>query len=359
MMSIDKQISEKILTLGPDYRNHRGGSGAVIGVYSKYFDVFNFIPTYKVGSVVYKICVFFIAILKIIFTLVRNRNIKIVHIHGSSNGSFYRKFICYVISKYLFRKKIIYHIHGNAPHLFYIQSKTMRKKMFREFINNTDMIICLSEYWKQFFKDNFSPKKIEIVPNIIDYPIMMKKNNQWGKIIFLFLGLIGDRKGLFDVIEVIKNDIDVFDNKIELIIGGNGEVVKLQKIIEKYQIGNIVKFVGWVQHETKVQYLQDSDVYILPSYNEGLPVSILEAMSYGKPIISTNVGGIPEIVKNNENGFLINPGNFEQIESSIKHFIENPHDIEKFGNISLKIVEKHLPSSVVLHLEKIYYEMLK
>jgi len=221
------------------------------------------------------------------------------------------------------------------------------------------MIICLSEYWKQFFKDNFSPKKIEIVPNIIDYPIMMKKNNQWGKIIFLFLGLIGDRKGLFDVIEVIKNDIDVFDNKIELIIGGNGEVVKLQKIIEKYQIGNIVKFVGWVQHETKVQYLQDSDVYILPSYNEGLPVSILEAMSYGKPIISTNVGGIPEIVKNNENGFLINPGNFEQIESSIKHFIENPHDIEKFGNISLKIVEKHLPSSVVLHLEKIYYEMLK
>ena len=96
----------------------------------------------------------------------------------------------------------------------------------------------------------------------------------------------------------------------------------------------------------------------MPSYIEGLPISILEAMSYGKPIISTNVGAIHEIVKNNENGFLISPGNLEQIEKSIKHFIENPQDIEKFGKVSAKMAEKYLPDSVILQLESIYNEIL-
>jgi len=357
-MYISKQTSEKILTIGPDYRNHRGGIGAVIDIYSKYFGNFYFISTYKPGSALYKTYIFFVGLLKISYTLLRNRNIKIVHIHGSQNGSFYRKIICFTISKYLFRKKVIYHIHGSEYNLFFAKSKTMIKNLFRIFINNVDTLICLSEYWKLFFEVNFNTKKIEMLPNIIDYPYIKDKNNDTEKIRFLFLGLIGNRKGIFDIIEVIKDNSDTFDNKIELIIGGNGEITKLQNLIEKYQIGNIVKFVGWVQNEIKIQYLHSSDVYILPSYNEGLPISILEAMSYGKPIISTDVGGIPEVVKNNENGFLINPGNLEQIEKSIKHFIENPQDIEKFGNNSAKLSEKYLPNSVLLQLENLYKEIL-
>jgi len=358
-MQIDKELSKKILTIGPDYCNHRGGIGAVIAIYSKYFHVFNFIPTFKEGSALYKIYVFFIGLLKSAYPLLRNRNIKIVHIHSASNASFYRKFICFVISKYLFRKKVVYHVHGGKFHLFFADSKTITKKIILKFINNVDCLICLSESWKLFFEENFNPNKLEILPNIIDYPIIKDENSDVEKIRFLFLGLIGDNKGIFDVIEIIKNNIATFENKIELIIGGNGEVVRLQNIIEEYKIGNIVKFVGWVQNEIKVRCLQDSDIYILPSYNEGLPISILEAMSYRKPIISTNVGGIPEIVKNNENGFLITPGNFEQIEKSMKHFIENPQDIEKYGNVSAKMAEKYLPNSVIRQLECMYSEILR
>ena len=356
-MYIDKQISEKILTIGPDYHNHRGGIGAVIEIYSKYFDEFNFIPTYKAGSVLYKTYAFFIGLLKISYTLLQNRKIKIVHIHGASNSSFYRKFFFFIFSKFLFGRKVVYHVHGAEYHLFFAKSKT--KKLFRKFINRVDILICLSESWKQFFEENFNPNKIEILPNIVDYPAIRGGGRDIRKIRFLFLGYIDNRKGVFDLIEVINNNVDVFSNKIELIIGGNGEVVKLQNLIEKYQIGHIVKFVGWIQNETKIQYLQNTDIYILPSYNEGLPISILEAMSYGKPIISTDVGGIPEIVKNNENGFLISPGNLEQIEKSINHFIENPKDIEKFGAISAKMVEKNLPNNVFLQLENVYNEILR
>ena len=358
MKHIDKQLSAKILTLGPDYRNHRGGSGAVISVYSKYFEIFNFIPTYKEGSGLYKIVVFCMAFCKLLYVLIRNKKIRIVHIHGSVNASFYRKFICFVTAKYLFGKKVIYHIHSDAPDVFFNQSNAMRKKMFRGFIRTADMIVCLSSSWRQYFTDNFSPRKIEIVPNIIDYSIILKSDIQRDKIVFLFLGLIGDRKGIFDVIEVINQNRHAFADKMELIIGGNGETDKLQQLIEKYRIGKIIRFVGWVQQETKIRYLQDSDVYILPSYSEGLPVSVLEAMAYGKPVISTNVGGIPEIVKHKENGFLIQPGNLAEIHQSMQYFMDNPRDIEKYGAISAKIVEKHLPDSVVSQLEEIYNEML-
>jgi len=356
-MNINKQISEKILIIGPDYR-HRGGIEAVLANYRNYFEKFNFVPTHREGSALCKMYVFFIGLIRIMYTLLRNRKIKIVHIHSSKNGSFYRKFICFVISKYLFRKRVINHVHSGAYHLFYAKSKPAIKKMIRKFVNDADTLICLSESWKQFFDENFNPVKIEILPNMIDYPVHKEKKEDTKKIKFLFLGFINNNKGIFDVIEVIKNNVDFFSEHIELIIGGDGENDKLQNLIKNYQIGNIVKFVGWIQNKAKIQYLQNTDVFILTSYSEGLPVSILEAMSYRKPIISTPVGGIPEVVKNDENGFLITPGNWEQIEKSMKYFVDHPHDIEKFGHVSAKMAEKYLPDNVILHLNKIYSDIL-
>ena len=104
----------------------------------------------------------------------------------------------------------------------------------------------------------------------------------------------------------------------------------------------------------KVAVFNNADVFILPSYNEGLPISILEAMSYGKAIISTSVGGIPEIVKQNENGLLIEPGNLEQIEQSINNLLEHPELINEFGAISEQLVQKYLPHFVLKELEGYY-----
>jgi glycosyltransferase involved in cell wall biosynthesis len=121
---------------------------------------------------------------------------------------------------------------------------------------------------------------------------------------------------------------------------------------------DIVEFLGWISGMGKAIILNSSDVYILPSYNEGLPISILESMSYGKAIISTYVGGIPEIVRNKENGLLINPGELKQIEQTIDFFLENPDQIKEYGVISKQKVQKHLPHSVLKELQEIYKSVL-
>jgi glycosyltransferase involved in cell wall biosynthesis len=332
--------------------------GAVIDVYSRYYEDFNFIASHKTGSALYKSFVFFLSLFKIIATLFSNRKIKIIHIHGASYGSFYRKYIIFIICKHFFRKKIIYHIHGGEYQVFYKKSNILSKQLIKNFLAKADIVLCLSQSWVEYFGQNYNIKRLEILPNIIDYPLLNEQHARSEAIIFLFLGLICKEKGIFDLIEVIAENKEQYTGKIKLIIGGNGEIQHLRDLINKYHIEDIVEFLGWISSNEKSDILNNADVYILPSYHEGLPISILESMSYGKAVISTKVGGIPEIVRDNENGLLINPGDLEAIKQSLNFFLENPGKIKEYGNISELKVQKYLPHSVIKDLEEIYKSVL-
>lgn len=336
----------------------RGGVGQLIQIYSRHFPIFNVISTHTEGSGLLKSFYFILKLFRFVFTLVSNRKIKIIHIHGASYGSFYRKLIIFIIGKYLFKKKIIYHIHGAEFHLFYLKSNKLTQKLVTFFISNCNCVICLSNRWEQFFRDNFALKKVKILPNIIDYPVINKKKTEPLLISFLFLGYIGKRKGIFDLLNVIIENKNKYQGRIKLFIGGNGETQYLQDLINENNIENIVEFLGWVNNEKKMELFNTTNIYVLPSYNEGLPISILEAMSYGNAIISTPVGGIPEIVKNKENGLLIAPGDSEQLKLALDFFIENPELIQRYGDTSKKLVRKHLPDSVLQQLITIYKSIL-
>lgn len=351
---ISAQVSKHILTIGPQHKNHRGGVGAVIDIYSKYFEHFQFIRSHRSGSKLLSLVIFLQSITLLIVKLIFNRDIKIVHIHGSTGASFYRKYVCFVIAKKVFGKKVFYHIHGGTYHLFYSEGNTIIKNRIRNIINHADCVICLSESWKSFYESNFEPKKIEIVSNAIDFPTASNLTIESPHLTFLFLGLICKEKGIFDLLQVIREKREKYVGKIRFVIGGNGDVEKLKSFIQSYNLFEIVEFVGWISNIEKATWFQKADVYILPSYNEGLPISILEAMSYGHPVISTDVGGISEIVQTNRNGFLIEPGNLGAIESSIDYFLESPDKIEEFGKVSKQLVEKYLPNSVMKELLDIY-----
>jgi glycosyltransferase involved in cell wall biosynthesis len=358
-VTISADIASSILSVGPDYLNHRGGVGAVISVYSRYFDGFKFIATHKNGSVIFKSFFFLLSLIKLVHTLITDRKIKIVHIHGASYGSFYRKFAVFILGKYLFGKKIIYHIHGGGFKVFYNSGKSFSKRLIRKMIAHADIVITLSESWRDYYMQNFDAGRLIIIPNIIDYPAITDKAVKHETVNFLYLGLISDAKGIFDLIEVIAAKQAEYRSKIRLTVGGNGEVERLKRLIEKYNINDIVAFLGWVSGREKEVALNDSDIYILPSYNEGMPVSVLESMSYGKAIISTKVGGIPEIVRNGVNGLLIDPGKLKQLEDAMDLFIESPELIRKYGDASELIVQKHLPHSVINELLEIYQSLLK
>ncbi|GAB3895571.1 glycosyltransferase family 4 protein [Spirosoma agri] len=361
-VSIPREVAEKVLTVGFRHRPYEGGIGYLIYVYEKYFGVFKYITTHRMVPNKLQLVWYFIGqYVNLLRTLIKDQSIRIVHIHGASYGSFYRKFIVFLTAKYLFGRQTIYHMNGSEFKVFFTESSPVMKNLVRFMVENTDVMLCLSESWKTFFEANFRMKRIEILGNVIDMPqrsTALTNPLGSGPLRVLFLGLIGNRKGIFDLLDVVRQHKADWNGKLELTIGGNGEVEKLQAFIEQHRLETIVRFEGWVSGDHKQKLLSESDVYILPSYNEGLPLSILEAMSYHLPVISTPVGGTAEAVVDGVNGYLVQPGDKQAIYERLNGFIENPCLVRQMGDESGYIIQRYLPDAIFPKLHSIYKDLL-
>ena len=356
---ISAKIADKILLVGPDYSNHRGGIGALIDVHRKQYEVFNFIPSFKsYKTKSRKAFFFFNQLFKIIFFLRDNRQIQIVHIHSAKNGSVYRKLIIAFISKYFFNKKIVNHIHtGHFKH-FYDDSGWIGKKVVRFYLSLNDVTITVSDFWKSYFITSFQLSNVYKLNNMIDHAPAVDPVIKGGPVIFLFLGFITKLKGIFDLVRVVGLNKEYLIGKIKLEIAGHGNVEVLEDLVHQYQIEELVDYKGWVAGTEKERLLKNAGVYILPSYYEGLPISILEAMSFGKPVIATRVGGIPEVVESGVNGVLIDPGDMKEIFEALLYYINNPKSIHTHGYQSLEKIKDYYPAAITPKLESIYSSLL-
>lgn len=336
-----------ILTLGIQYYPVRGGIASVIASYSQFIRPFHFIATVSGRNRVIKLLSLLKALGYFFYFMLFRHEIKIVHIHGGSKISFWRKSIFILIGKF-FGKKIIYHIHGGA----FKEFTQKNRNAVHYIISHTDCIIALSESWKRYFEQEFHHKNVVVVNNIIEYPHL---NPQVHNIpTLLFLGCINRNKGIYDLLDIVIQNKQIYNCQFRLLIGGKGEVECIKKLIQENNISNIVSYIGWVSGEKKSEVFNLSDIYILPSYYEGLPISILEAMSYAMPIISTNIGGIPEIVKEGINGFLVRPGNKAELKSAIDRLIADADLRKKMGNKSQCMVQQYLPKAVIPQLAEVY-----
>lgn len=348
----DSSLSSKILFIGIDYRNLIGGVAAVENVYSQWIHPFKFIATTVAGNKVVKLLVFVRALFEFTWKMVVDRNVKIVHVHGASDASFWRKRIFIIIAK-SFGKQIVYHMHGGGFKLF----ASKHPRTVRNLLKKCDCIVALSTIWSTYFENEYKHPHVVVIRNIIEQPVYNPfKCDECSTL--LFLGKICQEKGIFDLLELLAEYKSVYEDKLRLIIGGNAETERLTSFINQHSLQEMVRFEGWIFGDKKRELLNQVDAFILPSYIEGLPISILEAMSYHLPIISTNVGGIPEIVKDGINGFLIEAGNKYQLKESIDKLIANKELREKMGDESAQMVKEYLPEHVMRQLSELYSKIL-
>ena len=284
----NKSISSKILFLGVSMKT-KGGMTAVLVSYNQYIENMRFIPTWKLGNKIVKVWYAIQALVRTWWLCKFDRNIQIVHIHGAANASFYR---CRMFIKLAKRcgKKVILHEHA-ADFVEFYQSATDKKGIVRT-INTCDSLIVLSKSWKKFFVSiGIEPNKIHILNNIVS------------------------------LLKAVNDNKEFFKDKLLLRIGGNEVDGDIRGYIQKNNLKDLVSYEGWISGQKKTECLTWEDVYILPSYNEGLPIAILEAMSYSHPVISTPIGGIPEVITNGKNGILVQPGKTQEIADAIKYYI--------------------------------------
>lgn len=329
MIVQDKMVKGGIASVVNGYR------GSILEEKNEIF----YVESYKDGNKIEKTIKAIFSYFNFLY-LILNKKIDIIHIHSSFGASFYRK-IPFIYIGNLFNKKIINHIHGADFEKFYINANNIKKKIIIKVYNKCEYIVSLSEEWKDSLALIVPKERIKIVENysIIKNKDVIKENYREVKKQILFLGEIGKRKGCYDIPDVIEKVVkDIPD--VKFIMGGTGDIENIKKILDKKNLSKNVEFVGWVRGDKKDMLLRQSDVFFLPSYNEGMPMAILDAMGYGLPIISTNVGGIPKIVKSEFNGYLCNPGDKDGFAKSIINLLNDRDMLLRFGRNSYKIVEE-------------------
>jgi glycosyltransferase involved in cell wall biosynthesis len=349
---------DHVLYIGPDHRNHRGGIGAVLSIYSKNIEPFNFIATNTYKNKWYELFVFSGSIIKLIFRLMMDRKISIVHIHGAKDGSILRKFFMCFIAKKIFAKKIIFHSHAGAFDEFYLRGNRVYKYMCRFLINNSEAVVVLSDRWNDFFEKNFRIKRLMVIRNPVEHkqPVVIKqKNNE--EVVFLFLGRIADHKGIFDLMDLVIKEQDSLRGKCKFLIGGNHEVERLKKTIAEGGIEDLAEYIGWVQDDDKDRFFYMSDYFILPTYHEAMPMTILEALSYGKPVLTTPVGSIPEVIETGKNGMLFPPGDMEQLKKIIFDILNDRSNYDCMRSNAMNSAKHFYPESIKTELEKLYAEI--
>lgn len=345
----------KILMIGPD-ANSKGGISSVIKLYKDYGLHDNniiYLSSYKNGNIFTKLFAYGLFIVKYLFTLALDKNLRIVHIHTASRGSFLRKAIAFKIAK-LFGKKVIFNIHPIWFATFYDSSNKFIQKMILDTLNKSDLIIVLSETIKSKIANICQNKNIKILHN----PVIIKdfKIKESATVTILFLGKLCKDKGIYDLINAAKH----INSDVEINLYGDGNIEEFERLIIDHNLQKKVKIKGWVSGDKKDEVLKHSDIYILPSYNEGLPMSILEAMACGLPIISTPVGGISEAVEEGVNGFLVQPGDSQAIAEKIDLLASTRPLREQMGQESYKIAKEKFDIKIIIkQLQDIYDEMLR
>lgn len=214
-------------------------------------------------------------------------------------------------------------------------------------------MIALSSEWKDRLSLIVPSENIEIIENysVLNLGAFKERKQRKSNHEVLFLGELGKRKGCYDIPAVIKKVAkEIPDAHFTLCGAGSEDDEKAIKgLIEELGIIENVEFPGWVRSEKKDQVLKRADVFFLPSYNEGMPMSVLDAMGYGLPIVSTDVGGIPKIVYNEKNGYCCKPGDIDKMAAIlIQVLIDNDLQL-KLGQNSIKIIQQSF--SLEHHLE--------
>lgn len=309
----------RVLEIGPSPYKAKGGMSTVIkgitedselnskfdiDIHESYIDG-HFIK--RLGYSIYAFLIFFL----------KYRKYDIFHVHAASYGSTFRKgYYIRFLSKR--GKKIILHIHGAEYLIFYDALSVKKKRIVQDIWIKTDTVVALSEQWKKKFEVIFNHPNIVVISNGIDTKqleqgqckVIQYRNS------FLLLGRLCKRKGVYDIIQAVKDVKNIYPD-IKIYMAGDGEVGQVKRKVFEEGVNDNIDVIGWVNFDEKIELLKRTATVVLPSYNEGLPMAILEGMAAGKVIICTNVGGIPDVVTNGKNGIIIEPGDISGLKKAI------------------------------------------
>ena len=228
----------------------------------------------------------------------------VVHIHASSGAGFWRE-AAFMGAAFVAGSPVILHLHGNGF-----------DRSIRWFLEQAAVVCVPCEASRKWVKSVARRADVVIAPPpvALSVPEVTRPN------LVLFLGHLEAQKGIYDLLDAVARVRAVVPD-LRLVCAGDGDRIGVAHYAERLGIADAVKFTGWVGPSGKRALLEHAAVFALPSYDAALPVSLIEAMSAGVPVVASPVGGIPEVVADGASGFLVAPGDKGALERALRRLL--------------------------------------
>ncbi len=221
---------------------------------------------------------------------------------------------------------MLLHLHAAQIVRFHDSMGFIGRALLRWMFHTADHCVVLGEFWRRWVIDTFDvrPGRIGIIYNGVPATMATPRTrDQAGHYRLLFVGNLLERKGVKDLLRALATPA-IKERDIHLTMAGGGPVDAYRAMAAELGIADRVTFTGWVSQDDARVLMVNSDALILPAYDEGLPLVILEALASRTPVICTPVGSIPEVLANRRNALFVTPGSEAEISQAIATLIDHP-----------------------------------
>ncbi|MUL81732.1 glycosyltransferase family 4 protein [Mycobacterium sp. CBMA247] len=307
------QIPVRVLAIGPAPASpdSRGGMASVMRLLLDDPDprfTITAVPTFIDAGVATRLWVGVRGMLTASVLILRGRT-DVVHVHLAHGGSVVRKSLPLMVAR-LRGVPAIVHGHSFNFSGWLDPLPDPIRRLVRIALHADHWLVLGGSLAEQYRRSLVLPEdKVEVLYNPVVVPSIESRRTPASRpLTVLSLGRLGQRKGTYDLIQAVGLLPADVRAQLRIVLAGDGEVEQVRTLVGSRRLDDVVDVVGWVEPPARDELLGQADIFVLPSYDEGLPMAILEAMAHGVVPLSTPVGGIPEAITDGVDGLLVPPG---------------------------------------------------
>lgn len=359
----------KVLMAGPVPDRHAGISklaGLLLHARGPSSSRVTYISTSAKGHFFYRLFLAGFGTLQFSYQLIAAKP-DVVHLHVSNGLSIIRKRLLQSIAA-LAGVPVILHLHGflsavdrrnQSPRPFFHESAPRwMQNVFVGMLEGAEGIIALSPRYAKSIRTITENPHIFVLFNPVachDFGFEVQRSENS---IVLFMGDFSARKGARDLLETVRSVSDRMPS-VQYVFCGHDEDHAFEALVRKEGLSKHVTLPGFVSREARIRWLQRAAIFVLPSYQEGVPMAILEAMAAGLPIVATRVGGIPDILENNANALMIEPGDTFRLARGIAHLLGDTRLRRSMGARNRRKAKREYDLPIYMErLSRIYADVL-
>lgn len=318
------------------------------------------VASHQDGSAVAKVRRFAACLAQVLLELVVRRP-DLVHLHTSSDGSFVRK----AAILWLARARgvpVVLHVHSGRFHDFHRGAPAPLRALIRRTLAAADVVVALDQPWVERLRAIAPTARFVSVPNAVPLPPVTSEPAD-GATHVVFLGRIWEKKGAFTLVESWAEALATVGGAVgedaRLTMAGDGDPDRARKLAAGLGAADTVTVHDWLPKAEVDALLDAADVLALPSLGEGQPMVVLEAMARGLAVLATDVGGIPGLVDDGREGFLVPPGDGPALTEALITMLRDPERRRAMGAAARRRAAAEFDVDVVWRrLDDLYADLL-